>query len=89
MSSSQEDTVEQQVFALGWGSLALINAALANIDRRGPLPYFIASLFFGPLVTLVLAATRGDEKGHLRQIDLMTGRDTRRSREPGTPKAEA
>jgi hypothetical protein len=24
---------------VGWGGLALINAALANIDRRGPLKH--------------------------------------------------
>jgi hypothetical protein len=32
-------------FVVGWGSLALINAALANIDERGPLKYFLGSLF--------------------------------------------
>ena len=32
-------------YVLGWGSLALINAALANIDGRGPLKYFLGSWF--------------------------------------------
>ena len=60
---------------LGWGSLALINAALANIDGRGPLKYFLGSLFVGPFITILLAATREDEHGALRQVDLWTGRD--------------
>ena len=63
-------------FFVGWGGLALINAALANIDRRGPLKYFLASLLLGPLMTLMLATTRENERGDLRQIDLWTGRET-------------
>jgi hypothetical protein len=43
-------------FVVGWGGLALINAALANIDRRGPLKYFLGSLFVGPFITILLAA---------------------------------
>ena len=63
-------------FFVGWGGLALINAALANIDGRGPLKYFLASLFLGPLITILLAATREDERGALRQVDIWTGRNT-------------
>ena len=62
-------------FFVGWGGLALINAALANIDRRGPLKYFLGSLVLGPLITLMLATTHEDAAGHLRQVDLWTGRD--------------
>jgi len=58
----------------GWGTLALINAALANIDGRSPLKYFAGSLFFGPIVTIVLAATRQDKAAALRQVDLWKGR---------------
>jgi hypothetical protein len=47
----------EQNMLLGWGTLALLNAAFANIDGRSPLAYFLGSLFFGPLVTLVLATT--------------------------------
>jgi len=70
--------MEQQAVVLGWGSLALINAALANIDRRGPLLYFLASLFLGPFITLLIGSTREDEAGRLRQTDILTGRDVRR-----------
>jgi hypothetical protein len=56
-------------YFVGWGGLALINA-----DRRGPLKYFILSLFLGPIVTIILAATAEGTKGELRQFDLWRGR---------------
>ncbi|MEO6212960.1 MAG: hypothetical protein ABIP65_04970 [Vicinamibacterales bacterium] len=62
------------IYFVGWGGLALINAALANIDGRGPLKYFVGSLFVGPLVTIVLAATREAGAGALQQVDLWNGR---------------
>lgn len=65
-------------FAWGWGSLALINAAIANIDRRSPLKYFLGSLVIGPLITLMLATTREDASGVARAVDLWTGRDVSR-----------
>lgn len=61
-------------YLLGWGSLALINAALANIDGRGALKYFLGSLFFGPIITIVLAATKRSGTGGLDQSDLWNGR---------------
>lgn len=61
-------------YALGWGSLALINAAIANADGRSPIKYFLASLLFGPFITLVLAVTREERGEGLRQIDLWKGR---------------
>lgn len=63
-----------ELFVFGWGGLALVNAALANIDGRSPLTYWIASLFLGPFVTILLAATREDQRGDLRQVDLLKGR---------------
>jgi hypothetical protein len=63
-------------YFVGWGGLALINAALANIDRRSPLKYFLGSVFFGPIVTLVLAATRQEHDAGLRQVDVWKGRET-------------
>ena len=61
-------------FFVGWGGLAFINAALANIDKRRPLKYFLGSLAIGPLITLMLAATHQDAAGNLRQVDLWNGR---------------
>ena len=62
-------------FALGWGSLALINAAIANADGRSPFKYFLGSWFLGPIITIVLASTREEKGGELRQVDLWKGRD--------------
>lgn len=62
-------------YFVGWGGLAFVNAALANIDRRSPLKYFIGSLFIGPVVTIVLAGTK-EENGALRQVELWKGRDS-------------
>lgn len=39
---------------VGWGTLALINAALAQGKNRSGLLWFLLSLVFGPLVTLLL-----------------------------------
>lgn len=61
-------------YFVGLGGLAVINAALANLDRRSPLKYFLASLLLGPIITLILAVTREDNKNALRQIDLWKGR---------------
>ncbi len=38
----------------GWGTLALINAALAQGKNRSGLLWFLLSLLLGPLVTLLL-----------------------------------
>jgi hypothetical protein len=38
----------------GWGTLALINAGLAQGKNRSGLLWFLLSLVFGPAATLVL-----------------------------------
>ena len=38
----------------GWGTLALINAALAQGRNRSGLLWFVLSLLLGPLATLLL-----------------------------------
>lgn len=40
---------------IGWGSLALINAVLAQSKNRSGFVWCIISLFIGPLATLILA----------------------------------
>jgi hypothetical protein len=65
-------------YFVGWGSLALINAALANVDGRGPLKYFLGSLFFGPIITVILAATRHTRDAGMKQVDLWNGTETTR-----------
>jgi hypothetical protein len=46
--------VEAQEFAVGWGTLALINAGLAQGKNRSRLAWFLLSLLLGPIATLIL-----------------------------------
>ncbi len=41
-------------FAVGWGSLSLINAGLAQGKNRSGFNWFLLSLLLGPVATLVL-----------------------------------
>ena len=38
----------------GWGTLALVNAGLAQSKHRSGLLWFLASIFIGPLATLLI-----------------------------------
>ena len=60
-------------YALGWGSLAVINAAIANSSGRGSLKYFLGSLFLGPFITIFLAGTHQDNQGRLHLSELWKG----------------
>ena len=41
-------------YVVGWGTLALINAGLAQAKDRSGLAWFLGSLFLGPLATLLI-----------------------------------
>ena len=41
-------------YVVGWGTLALINAGLAQSKGRSRLGWFLASLLLGPIATLVI-----------------------------------
>ena len=41
-------------YFVGWGTLALINAGLAQGKQKSGLLWFLLSLFLGPLATLIL-----------------------------------
>ncbi len=43
-------------FFVGWGTLSLINAGLAQSKGRSGLGWWFASLFVGPLATLLIVA---------------------------------
>ncbi|WP_176449372.1 hypothetical protein [Lentibacillus sp. CBA3610] len=45
--------MEDQFF-VGWGTLPLINAGLAQGKNRSGLNWFFISLFLGPIATLIL-----------------------------------
>ena len=41
-------------YFVGWGTLSLINAGLAQSKRRSGLVWFLLSLFLGPIATFLL-----------------------------------
>jgi hypothetical protein len=41
-------------YFVGWGTLALINAGLAQGKQKSGLLWFLLSIFLGPLATLIL-----------------------------------
>jgi len=41
-------------YVIGWGTLALINAGLAQGKNRSGLNWFLISLLIGPLATLFI-----------------------------------
>jgi len=41
-------------YVVGWGTLALINAGLAQSKRRSGLNWFLGSLILGPIATLLI-----------------------------------
>lgn len=43
-------------YAAGWGTLALVNAGLAQGKGRGGLNWFLLSLLLGPVATFALVA---------------------------------
>lgn len=44
----------QREFFVGWGSLALINAGLAQSKHRSGLAWFLVSLLLGPIATFIM-----------------------------------
>jgi hypothetical protein len=44
-------------YAVGWGTLALINAGLAQSKGQSRVGWFLASLIFGPIATLLIVVT--------------------------------
>jgi len=45
---------EQTGFFVGWGTLSLINAGLAQAKGRSGLLWWLASVFFGPVATFLI-----------------------------------
>ena len=48
--------IQTQEFAVGWGTLALINAGIAQGKNRSGLNWFLISILLGPVATFVLVA---------------------------------
>jgi len=48
------DRPQSSDFVVGWGTLSLINAGLAQSKGRNGLAWWLASVFLGPLATLLI-----------------------------------
>ena len=48
------DAMTAAPFFVGWGTLALINAGLAQSKNRSGLLWFVLSVLLGPIATLVI-----------------------------------
>ncbi|MBC8469065.1 MAG: hypothetical protein H8D56_06295 [Planctomycetes bacterium] len=44
----------QSSYAIGWGTLAFINAGLAQSKNRSGLTWFLISLLLGPIATFFI-----------------------------------
>ena len=47
----------RQGYVVGWGTLALINAGLAQSKGRSRLAWFLVSLLLGPIATFIIVIT--------------------------------
>jgi hypothetical protein len=47
---------QQSPYYIGWGTLALINAGLAQSKNRSGLTWFLISLLLGPFATFAIVA---------------------------------
>jgi len=47
---------ETSSYAVGWGTLALINAGIAQGKNRSGLNWFLITLLLGPIATFILVA---------------------------------
>lgn len=75
--------VQAQHYGVGWGTLALINAGIAQGKNRSGLNWFLISLFLGPVATFLLVALF--EK---IQPPRTTGEDDGRAGRPATVSSE-
>ncbi len=54
--ASTQVTTTATPYGVGWGTLALLNAGLAQAKNRSGLQWFVVSLFLGPVATFLLVA---------------------------------
>ncbi len=61
-------------YVIGWGTLSLINAGLAQSKNRSGLFWWLLSLLFGPIATFIIVALLDrkipESKIHDPRIDL-------------------
>lgn len=49
--------VEYHEYVAGWGTLTLLNTAIAQLHGKSTWLWFIISLLLGPIATLILLLT--------------------------------
>lgn len=47
-------SIVMKEYGIGWGTLALINAGIAQGKNRSGFNWFLLSLLLGPIATLIL-----------------------------------
>jgi hypothetical protein len=60
---------QDSAYAIGWGTLSLINAGLAQTKNRSGLFWWFASLFFGPIATFLIVAVLEPRPVFLPKVD--------------------
>ena len=55
-------------YAIGWGTLSLINAGLAQSKNHSGLLWWLASLVFGPIATFIIVILEKREAVHVGSI---------------------
>lgn len=56
-------------FFVGWGTLSLINAGLAQSKNRSGLAWWIASLFLGPVATFLIVISDKVERDFAPSVE--------------------
>lgn len=52
-----DEIIVYNSYFVGWGTLVLINSAIAQLQGRRTLVWFFVSLLLGPIATLILLVT--------------------------------
>jgi hypothetical protein len=48
--------IDAAQYTVGWGTLALLTAGLAQSKNRSGLAWFVGAVFLGPIATFILVA---------------------------------
>jgi hypothetical protein len=56
LADATVQVVEYPGYAVGWGTLSLVNAGLAQAKNRSGLLWWLISLVLGPIATFILVA---------------------------------
>ncbi|MFQ5411637.1 MAG: hypothetical protein ACE5EC_05045 [Phycisphaerae bacterium] len=55
--------IDEPGYVVGWGTLAMLNAGIAQGKNRSGLNWFIASIFLGPIATFALVLSEKPPPG--------------------------